>query len=153
MTRTIGRIAKLTGLGVLALLVVAIAAGLGYRAYQQAAIVNTTAIDPVKGIDEELFTRIGGIDQWIGIRGQRRENPVLLIVHGGPGFAMSFLPRQYFFDWTSEFTVAEWDQRGAGKTYGKSGPLGAGVTIERMVQDGVEVAEFLRMKLRKPKIV
>jgi len=153
MTRTIGRIAKLMGLGVLALLVVAIAAGLGYRAYRQAAIVRATAIDPVKGIDEELFTRIGGIDQWIGIRGQRRENPVLLIVHGGPGFAMSFLSHAMLHQWTRDFTVVMWDQRGAGKTYGRSGPLGAGVTIDRMVQDGVEVAEFLRTKMQKPKIV
>jgi pimeloyl-ACP methyl ester carboxylesterase len=153
MMRTIWKIAKLIGLGVLALLVVAIAAGLGYRAYRHAEIAKATAIDPVKGIDEGLFTRIGGIDQWISIRGKNRENPVLLIVHGGPGFAMSFMPRPYFFGWTSEFTVAEWDQRGAGKTYGKSGPLGAGVTIDRMVEDGVEVAEFLRTRMHKRKVV
>jgi len=65
---------------------------------------------------------------------------------------MSFLPRSYFFDWTKDFTVAMWDQRGAGKTYGRSGPLAPGVTIDRMVQDGIEVAEFVRAKLRKPKV-
>jgi pimeloyl-ACP methyl ester carboxylesterase len=46
-----------------------------------------------------------------------------------------------------------WDQRGAGKTFGKSGPLDASVTVDRMAQDGVEVAEFIRTRLHKPKIV
>lgn len=153
MMRTIRKVAKFTGLSVLALVIIALVAGAGYRAYRHSRIARATAIDPAQGVDEELFARIGGIDQWIGIRGRNRENPVLLIVHGGPGFAMSFMPREYFFDWTSEFTVAQWDQRGAGKTYGKSGPLGVGVTIDRMVQDGVEVAEFLRTRMQKPKIV
>jgi pimeloyl-ACP methyl ester carboxylesterase len=151
--RTFWKIAKLLVLGVLALIVVAIAAGAGYRWYRHSVIARATAIDRAAGIDEELFAKIGGIDQWIGIRGQNRENPVLLLVHGGPGFAMSFLPPNYFFGWTTAFTLAEWDQRGAGKTYGKSGPLAADVTIDRMVQDGIEVAELLRTKMRKPKIV
>jgi pimeloyl-ACP methyl ester carboxylesterase len=153
MKRTIWKVAKFTGLGVLALVVIAIATGVTYRAYRHSRIANATVIDPVTGIDEEMFASIGGIEQWISIRGRNRDNPVLLIVHGGPGFAMSFMPRDYFFSWTKDFTVVRWDQRGAGRTYGKSGPLVDGVTIERMVQDGIEVAEVVRTKMRKPKIV
>jgi len=151
--RTIWRIAKVTVVAALALLMATVIACLGYRGYRHSVIARATAIEPVKGIDERFFWRIGGIEQWISIRGRNRENPVLLIVHGGPGFAMSFLPRSYFFDWTNDFTVVMWDQRGAGKTYGKSGPLAPGVTIDRMVQDGIEVAEFVRAKLGKPKVV
>jgi len=151
--RTIWRIAKVTGLAALALLMTTVIACLGYREYRHFVIARATAIEPANGIDEEFFGRIGGIEQWISIRGRNRENPVLLITHGGPGFAMSFLPRSYFFDWTKDFTVAMWDQRGAGKTYGRSGPLAPGVTIDRMVQDGIEVAEFVKTKLKKPKVV
>jgi pimeloyl-ACP methyl ester carboxylesterase len=153
MPRRIWKIAKFTALGVLALVVASIAGVLGYRGYRHAVIARATAIDPVVGIDEAFFASIGGIEQWIGIRGRNRENPVLLVVHGGPGFAMSVLPRSYFFDWTNDFTVAMWDQRGAGQTYGKSGPLAPGAMIDRMVQDGIEVAELVRTKLKKPKIV
>ncbi len=87
------------------------------------------------------------------IRGQRRDNPVLLVLHGGPGFALSLVPRNTFFDWTKDFALVQWDQRGGGTTFGRSGPLDPAVTIERMALDGVEVAEFLRAKLRQPKIV
>jgi pimeloyl-ACP methyl ester carboxylesterase len=133
--------------------VVAIGAGLGYRAYRQGAINTATRVDPVRGVDEELFANIGGVDQWISIRGQDRNNPVLLLVHGGPGFAFSLLPKNVWYSWMHEFTVVRWDQRGAGRTYGKSGRLPSGITIERMAQDGVEVAEFVRARLHKPKIV
>jgi len=153
MGRKIWRAVKRVLVVALMLAVVVIAAALGYRAYRQHAINAATRIDPVQGIDEELFPRIGGIEQWISIRGQNRQNPVVLLLHGGPGMASSFLSRDYFFSWTRDFTVVRWDQRGAGRTYGRSGPLSAGITIDRMAQDGIEVAEFLRTKLHKPKLV
>src|SRR5216684_5499308 len=36
------------------------------------------------GIDEASYVKIGGIEQWITIRGEDRKNPVLLLLHGGP---------------------------------------------------------------------
>jgi pimeloyl-ACP methyl ester carboxylesterase len=52
------------------------------------------------------------------------------------------------------FTVVQWDQRGAGRTLGRNGPGSAStITIERMAQDGVELAELLRITLKKGKIV
>ena len=153
MGRRIWKIVKLTVLGALAFSAVVIAAGLSYRAYRHHEIARATAIDPVKGIDEEPFARIGGIEQWIGIRGQNRDNPVLLLVHGGPGLATSPFPRDFLFTWTHDFTVVRWDQRGAGKTFGRSGAVDGSVTVERMVQDGIEVADFARARLHKPKVV
>jgi hypothetical protein len=43
------------------------------------------AIDPAKGVDEASYVSIGGIKQWVTIRGEDRSNPVLLFLHGGPG--------------------------------------------------------------------
>src|SRR5213075_3264337 len=43
------------------------------------------AIRSPKGIDEARYLAIGGIEQWVTIRGQDRANPVLLFLHGGPG--------------------------------------------------------------------
>jgi pimeloyl-ACP methyl ester carboxylesterase len=153
MLRKIWKAAKLAGLTLLALLVVLVAGGLAYRARCHHQIARSTTIDPVKGVDQALFVRIGGIDQWIAIRGQDRDNPVLLLLHGGPGVALSPYPRDVIFNWTKDFTLVEWDQRGAGKTYGRSGPLAPGVTIERMAEDGIEVAEFLGQRLHKQKVI
>jgi pimeloyl-ACP methyl ester carboxylesterase len=147
------RLTKLAVLGLLGFVLILIGSGLAYRVYRHHEIAKATVIDTSKGIDESLFVKIGGIDQWVTFRGQERENPALLLLHGGPGVATSPYPRDVIFDWTKDFTLVQWDQRGAGKTYGKSGPLAAGVTIDQMSADGIEVAEFARQRLHKQKVI
>ncbi len=116
--------------------------------------VSKAAPTPPAGIDEKLFVPIGGIDQWITIRGQDRANPVLLLLHGGPGDATNPWAYKVLAPWEKSFTLVQWDQRGAGKTLGKSGPsVAPTITIDRMTQDGIELAEFLRNHLHKKKIV
>ncbi|MGA3211289.1 MAG: alpha/beta hydrolase [Terriglobales bacterium] len=79
---------------------------------------------------------------------------MILCLHGGPGDAWSPYADSMFGGWEKGFTLAQWDQRGAGRTYGKSGPLIESVmTVERMVQDGLEVALFLTKHLHKKKII
>jgi pimeloyl-ACP methyl ester carboxylesterase len=112
------------------------------------------AIDPAKGIDEASFVSIGGIDQWVTIRGEDRNNPVLLFLHGGPGEATNLWSWPYFFPWEQRFTVVQWDQRGAGKTFGKSGPsIEPTMTLDRMAQDGIELTEYLCKHLEKRKVI
>lgn len=149
MTRTIIYGAAIT-FGVLTILLVS---GFVYRAYCQNKNAQELKIESKNGINEEMFIKAGGIDQWVQIRGENRDNPVLLILHGGPGFSyISFT--QVFRSWEKEFTIVQWDQRGTGKTFGKNGKTGSGpMSIEKMSADGVEVAEFLRKHLKKEKIV
>ena len=100
-----------------------------------------------EGIDEKTWVTLGGLDQWVTIRGQDRANPVLLLLHGGPGSAMSQLAHKAFPGWDKHFTVVNWDQRGAGRTYGRHGKTGSGdMTIARMVADGLELAEDLHRR-------
>ena len=111
------------------------------------------AVETPNGIDDEEFIKVGGIEQWVTIRGQDRGNPALLLLHGGPGNAFQALTRRAYLPWEKQFTVVQWDQRGAGKTFGRSGPVGPDVTVDRMVLDAAEVAEYARTKLGKPKII
>ena len=112
------------------------------------------AITAPKGIDEARYVEVGGIEQWITIRGEDRNNPVLLVLHGGPGDATNPWGYAGFRSWLKAFTVVQWDQRGAGRTLGKNGPsLAPTITIERMTQDGTELAEQLRKALQKNKII
>jgi pimeloyl-ACP methyl ester carboxylesterase len=112
------------------------------------------AVTTPNGIDEASYVKIGGIEQWITIRGEDRKNPVLLLLHGGPGDATNPWGYAGFRTWLKYFTVVQWDQRGAGRTFGRNGEAAAStITVERMVQDGVELAELLSKKLQKDKIV
>jgi pimeloyl-ACP methyl ester carboxylesterase len=101
-------------------------------------------------IQEERFVTLGGIEQWITIRGANRANPVLLIVHGGPGDPQSSLRSTYEVN-EKDFTIIQWDQRGAGRTYGQN-PNSPPVP-ERVELDGIELAQYLRNYLGKRKIV
>lgn len=107
------------------------------------------------GIQDSYKTRIGGIDQWISVRGEDRGNPVLLFVHGGP--ASPSIPSLWQFQRPVEeyFTVVNYDQRGAGKTYRETEPgsIADTIHIERFVDDAIEVAEHVRGKLGKEKVL
>src|SRR5579864_1714040 len=112
------------------------------------------AITTPSGIDEANYVKIGGLEQWITIRGEDRKNPVLLLLHGGPGDATNPWGYAGFRTWLKYFTVVQWDQRGAGRTFGRNGAAAAStITIERMAQDGIELAELLSKRLQKDKIV
>jgi pimeloyl-ACP methyl ester carboxylesterase len=112
------------------------------------------AVTSPNAIDEAKYVELGGVSQWITIRGEDRNNPVLLFLHGGPGDATNPWGYAAFRTWLREFTVVQWDQRGAGRTMGKNGSsLGPTLTLDRMAQDGIELAELLRRTLQKDKVV
>jgi pimeloyl-ACP methyl ester carboxylesterase len=123
------------------------------RKSTQKNLTKDLLITAPNGIVEKRFIKIGGIDQWITIRGEDRHNPILFFVHGGPGSTYSiFAP--LLRSWEKSFTLVQWDQRGAGKTFRKNGKAGTGtLTFERLVQDGIEIAEFLRKHLGQPIIL
>ena len=106
------------------------------------------------GVDEAKAVEIGGIRQWITVRGRERDNPILLVIHGGP--AAPDLPNRYLFEpgWADYFTVVEWDQRGGGKTYGLNDPAAVAPTLskERMIADAEEVVAYLRKTYGRDKI-
>src|SRR5690242_14739676 len=83
---------------------------------------------------EARFVALGGIQQWITIRGEHKNSPLLLILHGGPGDAQSSFTDVYA-DYEKKFVVVQWDQRGAGKTFGKYHEQTPDLTIEQLIND------------------
>lgn len=132
-------------------IVVLIAGALGYRALRQFENSQALAIDSKSGIEETRFVPLGGVEQWIQIRGDDRKNPVLLFVHGGPGSSISPVS-SLLRPWEKYFTVVMWDQRDAGKTFVRNGPARE-MSLARVSQDGIELAIFLRHHLGKRKVV
>ena len=107
-----------------------------------------------RSVNEGIYVPIGGIEQWISIKGEDVSNPVVLVLHGGPGDAWSPFADAMFAGWEKNFTMVQWDQRGAGRTFGKhGGAIASSLTIERMVADGIEVSEFLRKHFKQKKVI
>jgi pimeloyl-ACP methyl ester carboxylesterase len=103
-------------------------------------------------IDDAGFIKIGGIDQWVEVHSRRPGSPILLFLHGGPGEAMSPF-RDLFSPYEDDLTIAIWDQRGSGKTYGRSGgDHTPGMELEQFIADTIEVADALRQRYGKSKI-
>jgi hypothetical protein len=81
-------------------------------------VAKALEIDSPNGIVEQRFVRVGGIDQWIQLRGEDRDNPVLLVLHGGPGW-----PNAVFTP-----PLRPWEQHSpspSGTTAGRARPSGA----------------------------
>jgi len=132
---------------------VPIAGGLAYRKSRQRKVAQALVINTRNGIVEERFVRIGGVDQWIQIRGEDRDNPVLLVLHGGPGWPNAVFTHP-LRPWEQHFTVVQWDHRGAGKTLGGIGKADSGeMTFSRRVADAIELVDFLRNYLCKDKVI
>ena len=125
--------------------------GLGYRTLQQRSIQPAIRIDSPEGVQSLEQVELGGINQWIKIRGHNRQNPILLFLHGGPG--MTELPVSHLFDTELEqhFTVVHWDQRASGKTR-REGFIEAELTIPVFLQDTLELVNHLRARFNKDKI-
>jgi pimeloyl-ACP methyl ester carboxylesterase len=103
-------------------------------------------------IDEQGYVPIGGMEQWIAIQGEDSTNPAILYLHGGPGEAQSpFL--NSFAPWKHDFTVVNWDQRGAGKTFEKYGEATPDLTLHRLTEDSVEVTRYALNRLGKRKLI
>jgi len=134
-------------------IVLLLIAGLLYRVLRQQQHERALALHTPNKIEEGQFVQIGNLAQWIQFRGENRDNPVLLVLHGGPGIAFSALTPT-FRTWEHSFTVVQWDQPGAGKTASRNGKAGNdALTIDGMVQDGIQVTEWVLHHLNQRKLI
>jgi pimeloyl-ACP methyl ester carboxylesterase len=137
-----------------AALMAPLAAGAGEPPDPHAILAEYGKIVSDHGIDEAKAVEIGGIRQWITVRGRERDNPILLVIHGGP--AAPELPNRYLFEpaWDDYFTVVEWDQRGSGKTFELNDPAAVAPSMhkERMIEDAEEMVAYLRKTYGRDKI-
>ena len=150
----IWKILKYLGIGLACLVMVALSSALLYRKYLQHQLAEERAITSPNGIDSLEPVHIGGIDQWIEVRGQNVNNPILLFIHGGPGIAFIPLAGAFQGPWEKYFTVVQWDQRGAGKTYASNGRelLRKTMNMPQMEQDTLDVVNYLRSRFKRKKI-
>ncbi|RDZ26498.1 alpha/beta fold hydrolase [Lysobacter silvisoli] len=121
----------------------------------RAIVADLQRIVTPNGVQETFKAPIGGIDQWVSVRGKDRAHPLLLFVHGGP--ASPSMPVAWTFQrpWEDYYTVVNWDQRGAGKTYLANPPdqVAPTIRIDRYVDDTIDLIELLGKRYGKRKVV
>ena len=109
-----------------------------------------TRIKGDAGICSLVRVQFGDTRQWLSIRGNDRTNPVLLVVHGGPGFPeMPFAHENAQLE--QEFVVVQWDHRGAGKSF-RLFRRKLALSIDLMVEDIRKVVEWLHQRLQIEKV-
>ncbi len=126
-----------------------------------AAFILSCASTPIiKGADGKLLPgsiseiqkiNLGGVDQWILLRGNDTAKPVVLYLHGGPGGALMPLVRHYTGELEKHAIMVVWDQRGAGKSYSKKIPPES-MKISQFISDAHELVDYLKKRFNKEKI-
>ncbi len=111
----------------------------------------TEAIVSENGIASLEPVVLGGVEQWILIRGYDVPNPVLVFLHGGPGSPAMPYARFSFGGLERHFTVVTWDQRGCGKSY-YAGLSAASITFDRMLSDTHELIQMMRARFGVQKV-
>lgn len=128
-----------------------------YRRIKVNRLRREHKISSEQGIDEEVILPVGGIQQFLYIRGQNTQNPIILFLHGGPGGAMIPMLHTYQYLWEDDYTVVNWDQRAAGKTYflnkDKTESIASTLSAEVMLQDIHEIICYLTKRFGKEKVI
>ena len=115
------------------------------------AVRKSVTSQGVKPVAELTKIPLGGIDQWILVRGVNPSNPVLLFLHGGPGAGEMPLLRHYNNELEKYFTVVMWDQRGAGKNNRHSIPAGS-INMDQLLDDTHELTAYLKARFCQQRI-
>ncbi|MEH6938302.1 alpha/beta hydrolase [Bacillus sp. JJ664] len=124
-----------------------------FRKFNQRKNAKKLVINTEHMINEEKYVTIGGIEQWITVRGEDKRNPILFFIHGGPASTYSVF-NSLLRSWEKHFTLVQWDQRGAGKTFKKNGKEGSGtITLNQLMEDGIELSSVICNQLEQDKII
>lgn len=108
------------------------------------------------GVDEGIYVTLGGQEQYLLIRGEDVENPVIIWLHGGPAGSDAFVNHVFQKYLVDEYTVINWDQRGCGRTYFhnvESDPDNETATFEQAQSDLDELVDYACERFDKDKVI
>jgi pimeloyl-ACP methyl ester carboxylesterase len=97
------------------------------------------------------YLRLGGLDQWVMIRGENLANPPIILLHGGPGLTETPLFRHFNAPLEKSFTVVYWDQRGAGKSFDRRIPRSS-MAVEQFIADLDELVDVVCKRVGKNQV-
>lgn len=116
------------------------------RSWYQYRELSHTQVKSTKGIDRLFYLDIRGNQTAVLARGNDLSNPMLLMIHGGPGYPDMMLSRCFDQGLLDEFTVVRYDQRGAGKS--ENGEQKASkLTIGNFTEDLIALTDALKQHI------
>lgn len=120
-----------------------------------ARLADLRRIHTPTGIELLEPVRIDGTTQWVNVRGKHRENPVIVMIHGGPGTPTLSSAWAYQAPWEDFFTVVHYDQRGVGKNAvgADRDALAPTLTFDRLVLDAEAMVAWVRQRLGVEKVI
>ncbi|MBO0456737.1 alpha/beta hydrolase [Enterococcus hulanensis] len=110
----------------------------------------TPKIAKENSIAELRKVQLNGRKEWVSIRGENRNNPLLLFLAGGPGGSQLAATRYELAELEKDFVVVNWEQPGSGKSY--SAIPKKQLTPEIYVQDGTALVRSLLKEFRQEKV-
>lgn len=113
-------------------------------------------ISTPNGVDEETYVTLGDQEQYLLIRGQNVDNPVVIWLHGGPAGPDAYSTYVFEQQLTDSYTFVNWDQRGCGRTYFRNAnndPNNVTATFEQAQADLDELADYLCTRFDKDKVI
>ena len=108
----------------------------------------TPKIEGENSISELREVEFNGRKQWVSIRGENKDAPILLFLAGGPGGSQLAAVRYEMPELEKEFVVVGWDQPGSAKSYGSRKDL----KPSDYVEDGIALTDYLRNRFNQEKI-
>ena len=114
---------------------------------------NNTGAESIKdtAVNEQSLIALGGEKQYVEMTGVSSKNPVLLFLHGGPGWPQTPHLRYFNADLTKSVTLVAWEQAGCGKSF-MYNPEPKNLSVDQLVADAHELTQILKKKFRQDKI-
>lgn len=102
-------------------------------------------------VNEQAFIALGGVKQYVEMTGVSDKDPVLLFIHGGPGWPQTPYLRYFNSDLTKSVVLVAWEQSGCGKSY-MNNPAPPQLNLAQMIKDAHELTQLLKQKFHRDKI-
>lgn len=103
------------------------------------------------GVNMIETININGAELYFSMKGNNKNNPILLVLHGGPGDASLPLVSKYNKELEENYTVVVLEQRGAGKSYYKYSD-NEEINIDVFVEDTYQLSLYLLKRFSKEKL-
>ncbi|MDO5521595.1 MAG: alpha/beta hydrolase [bacterium] len=113
-------------------------------------VVTTPSIKGKDSIAILNKIKVNGRNEWISIRGEHKDAPILLFLAGGPGGTQMAEVRYDLAQLEKNFVVVNWDQPGSGKSFGCTSTKK--ISIDTYIEDGIAVTEYLMNMMDKNEI-